>query len=262
MLFLYHAGPSVCSIKVRLVLAEKDLSWDGKILNLQRGDQFHPDYRKINPNAVVPTLIHDGRTIVESTIILEYLEDAFPTPSLMPHEAFTRATARRWMKKIDDYLHGDCAALTFAIAFRRILQQKTPEELEARFAAIPNPVMRERQREAVWLGLDAPHVTAALRNYDEFIEEMEETMAQSAYLAGDSYSLADAAVASYVNRAAMLKMEGLWSKRPAVAAWFARMRVRTSFDRAINQYVTDYERHIFDVPADTWLKANAILERH
>jgi hypothetical protein len=43
MLFLYHAGPSVCSIKVRLTLAEKDLAWDGKILNLQRGDQFQPD---------------------------------------------------------------------------------------------------------------------------------------------------------------------------------------------------------------------------
>ncbi len=59
MLFLYHSGPSVCSIKVRLVLAEKNLAWDGKILNLQRGDQFQPDYRKINPNAVVPTLIHN-----------------------------------------------------------------------------------------------------------------------------------------------------------------------------------------------------------
>src|SRR5260370_37414990 len=88
MLFLYHAGPSVCSIKVRLTLAEKDLTLDGKILNLQHGDQFQPDYRKINPNAVVPTLIHDERTIIESTIIIEYLEDVFLAPSLMPREAF------------------------------------------------------------------------------------------------------------------------------------------------------------------------------
>lgn len=260
MLFLYHAGPSVCSIKVRLTLAAKDLDWDGKILNLQRGDQFQPDYRKVNPNAVVPTLIHDEHTIIESTIIIEYLEDAFPVPSLMPREAFARATARRWMKKIDDYLHGDCAALTFAVAFRRMLQQKTLEELEARFATIPNPGMRDRQREAVRLGLDAPHAKAALRNYDKFIDEMEEALAQSAYLAGDSYSLADAAVTPYVNRAAMLKMDKLWNKRPGVAAWLARMRERTSFERAINQFVTDHERKIFDIPADeTWLKANAIL---
>ncbi len=179
----------------------------------------------------------------------------------MPREAFARATARLWMKKIDDYVHGDCATLTFAVAFRRVLLQKSPEELEARFAAVPNPVMRDRQREAVRFGLDAPHTKAALRNYDKFIDEMEEVLAQSAYLAGDTYSLADAAVTPYVNRAAMLKMEGLWSKRLGVAAWFKRMRERTSFERAITQFVTDHERKIFDIPADeTWLKAIAILE--
>jgi len=209
----------------------------------------------------VPTLIHDERTLIESTIIIEYLDDAFAVPSLMPREAFARATARQWMKKIDDYLHGDCATLTFAVAFRRVLRQKTPEELEARFAAIPNLVMRDRQREAVWLGLDAPHSKAALRNYDKFIDEMEEALVQSAFLAGDNYSLADAAVTPYVNRAAMLKLEGLWSKRPGVAAWLKRVRERTSFERAINQYVTDHERQIFDIPADeTWLKAIEILD--
>ncbi len=262
MLFLYHAGPSVCSIKVRLTLAEKHLAWEGKILNLQRGDQFQADYRKINPNAVVPTLIHNGRTVLESTVIIEYLDDVFPLPPLMPNEAFLRATARLWMKKIDDYLHGDCATLSFAVAFRRVLQQKTPEELESRFAAIPNPAMRERQRDAVLHGLDAPHATLALRNYNKFIGEMDEALAHATYLAGEQYSLADVAVTPYVNRAAMLRLEGLWQKRPRVAAWFARIRERPSFDEAISKLVTDHERQIFDIPADeTWLKANAILHK-
>ena len=47
------------------MLNEKSLTWEGKILDLQRGDQFQPEYRKLNPNAVVPTLVHDGRTITE-----------------------------------------------------------------------------------------------------------------------------------------------------------------------------------------------------
>jgi glutathione S-transferase len=263
MLFLYHAAPSVCSIKVRVTLAEKDLAWDGKILDLQRGDQFQPDYRKINPNAVVPTLIHDGRTILESTIIIEYLNDAFPTRPLMPSEAFSRATARRWMKKIDDYLHGDCAALTFAIAFRRMLQQKTPEELEVRFASIPNPAMRERQRDAVQRGLDAPHAAAALCNYDKFIREMDEALALVPYLAGEQYSLADAAVTPYINRAAMLKLDGLWKERPGVAAWFTRMRERPSYEQGITKFLTDHQRKIFDIPAgETWRKAKTILEKY
>src|ERR1043166_3291335 len=263
MLILYHSGPSVCSIKVRLTLAEKELAWEGNALDLQRGDQFQPDYLKINPNAVVPTLIHDQRTIFESTIIIEYLNDAFPAPALMPTDAFARATARHWMKKIDDYLHGDCAALRFAIAFRRLLAQKTPEELEARFAAIPNPTMRERHRDAVQHGLDAPHAIAALRSYDRFLSEMDEALTGAPYLAGERYSLADAAVTPYINRAAMLKLGELWSEQKHVAAWLARIHERPSFEQAINKFVTDHERQIFDTPADeTQQKARAILREH
>ena len=70
--------------------------------------------------------------------------------------------------------------------FRRLLLKRTPEELEARFEAIPNPVMRERQRQSVLQGIDARHVTTALRNYDKFIGEMEETLARSPYIGGDS----------------------------------------------------------------------------
>ena len=181
----------------------------------------------------------------------------------MPTEALSRATARRWMKKIDDYLHSDCATLTFAIAFRRMLQQKRPDELEARFAAIPNPAMRERQRDAVQHGLEAPHAAAALRNYDKFIGEMDEALTLVPYLAGEQYSLADAAVTPYINRAAMLKLEGLWNERPGVAAWFARMRERPSFEQGITKFFTDHERQIFDIPTvETWRTAKAILEKH
>ncbi len=97
MLYLYHAPPSVCAMKVRLVLNEKGLPWDGKILDLRRGDQFDPEYRKLNPNSVVPTLVHDGRVVVESTVIIEYLDEAFPSPALMSGDPYQRAVARLWM---------------------------------------------------------------------------------------------------------------------------------------------------------------------
>ena len=152
------------------------------------------------------------------------------------------------MKKIDDYLHGACAALTFAIAFRRLLLKKTPEELEARFAAIPDPASRERQRQSVLQGIEAPHVAIALQNYNKFIGEMEEALARSPYLAGDTYSLADAAATPYVNRAVMLAMECLWlEQRPHVADWFERVRQRPSFMAAITKYVTDMDREYLHI---------------
>ena len=49
MLYLYHHDTSVCAAKVRVVLSEKDLAWDGEMLDLNGGDQFKPDYVKLNP---------------------------------------------------------------------------------------------------------------------------------------------------------------------------------------------------------------------
>jgi glutathione S-transferase len=157
--------------------------------------------------------------------------------------------ARLWMKKVDDHLHAACNALTFAIAFRpALLQNKTREELEARFAAIPDPNMRERQRQAVLLGLEAPLVGAALRNYDKFIVEMEEALARSPYLAGDSYSLADIAATPYVNRAPMLALDGVvFNERSRVVAWFERIRERPSFQAAIESHMTQGDRDYFRV---------------
>ncbi len=62
MLELYHHGSSVCAAKVRFALAEKKLAWKSHYLDLLKGDQFNPEYLKINPKAVVPTLVHDGRS--------------------------------------------------------------------------------------------------------------------------------------------------------------------------------------------------------
>lgn len=261
MLYLYHGTTSVCAIKVRLALDEKGLKWDGEILDLQRGDQHRPEYLKLNPNAVVPTLVHDGRVLIESTLIIEYLEEGFPDTPLMPSDPYQRAQARLWMKKIDDYLHGACSALSFAIAMRRGMLKMLPAELEARFQNIPDPAYRERQRLAVMQGLDAPHIAQAVRYHDKYIGEMEAALSRAPYLTGDAYSLADASATPYVNRAEMLAMDGLWvAQRPHVAAWLKRVRERPSFERAVTNYLTDADRSRFDIPRqETWRKVREIL---
>ena len=77
MITLYHHGSSVCAAKVRLVLAEKSVPWDGIYVDILRGDQFDPGYVKLNPKAVVPTLVHDGKVIVESTCHLRISRRGF-----------------------------------------------------------------------------------------------------------------------------------------------------------------------------------------
>jgi glutathione S-transferase len=86
MLELYHHGSSVCAAKARFALAEKGVAVDRyHYVDILRGEQFLPGYRAINARAVVPTLVHDGRVITESTLICEYVDDVFAGPALQPN---------------------------------------------------------------------------------------------------------------------------------------------------------------------------------
>ena len=261
MLYLYQGSTSVCSVKVRLALEEKGLPCEGEILDLQRGDQHRPDYAKLNPNEVVPTLIHDGKVLIESTLIIEYLDEAFPQPPLMPSDPALRHQARLFMKKIDDYLHAACSTITFATANRKVLIRKSPEELEAHLAKIPNPDYRERQRLSIAQGLAAPHVAQALKNHDKYIADMEEALGRNPYLAGNAYTLADAAATPYIFRAEAVGLDGLWlGRRPKVTDWYQRMRARPSFEKAVLAPISAADRDRFDVPrAESWAKARAVL---
>ena len=96
MIELYHNDMSVCAAKVRLALAEKGLEYTGHHINLRSGEQKKPEYVKLNPKGVVPTLVHDGFVVCESVIINEYIDDAFEGPALMPDSAQGRARVRHW----------------------------------------------------------------------------------------------------------------------------------------------------------------------
>ena len=99
---LYHHGSSVCAAKVRFAMAEKGLEWEGVYIDILAGEQFEPEYQKINPKSVVPTLVHDDLVIPDSTVIVEYLDQIAPKPLCIPQ---IRTCARRcvigprrWMK--------------------------------------------------------------------------------------------------------------------------------------------------------------------
>ena len=84
MLVLYHSGLTQASIKVRLTLKEKALRYESRFIRLLEQDHLLPEYLAINPDGQVPTLVHDGHVITETTVINEYLDDRFPEPPLRP----------------------------------------------------------------------------------------------------------------------------------------------------------------------------------
>src|SRR5215467_2504731 len=93
---LYNAPQSTCSQRVRFVLNAKGFPFEEIKLDLLAGDQLKPDYLALNPNGVVPTLDHDGAIVIDSSVIIEYLDEVVPTPeSFTPRDPVTRARNAR-----------------------------------------------------------------------------------------------------------------------------------------------------------------------
>ena len=266
MLELYHHGSSVCAAKVRFALAEKGLEWKGHYIDILKGDQFDPAYMKLNPKAVVPTLVHDGWPLVESTVICEYIDDVFANPPLKPATARGRAEMRLWTKAVDEHLHPVCGEITFACSHRHTIARLGPEGLRKFLDSTPpisvTPLWHERKKELVRLGLKAPGVNKSLLLYDRYLQKMEEALTHSRWVAGDMFSLADVGLVSYVNRLDMMGMAEMWTKaRPRVTDWFERVKSRPTFKPVFLDWVpADLTRDLATFGAQSWPEAKAILE--
>ncbi len=236
-----------------MALADKDAHWEGRHLDLRAAEQHRPEYLALNPAGVVPTLIHDGEVIPESTVILEYLDDLIPEPALRPAGAIDRARMRLWMKRLDEHIHAHTGVLSSAIAFRH--QPGHGEQI----GTMVNPAKRARKREAYERGVDAPLFRVALSAYENLLEDMDAAVAQGGWLAGDSYSLADLSYAPYMARLEHLQLTPLIAARAALADWFARIKARASYRDGISAWVPDHELALMKAKgAEAWPRIEEI----
>lgn len=264
MLILYNHNLSVCVQKVRLAMTEKGLQWEERDIDLMRGEQVSPEYLKINPKGVVPALVHDGQPVIESTVILEYLDDAFPDHPLRPDAPIERARMRVWTKTPDDGLHAACGTVSYAAAFaHQVAAFHGHEALAARLARLPDRARAARQRELYDKGIDASFVPDHFRLYDKVLGEMEAALTGRAWLAGDDFSLAECALLPYVWRLERLNLAAMWADRPRLADWFARAKARPSWDKAMEAYPArgrgDYDDDLRSRGIELWPKVEAML---
>jgi glutathione S-transferase len=257
MLELYHSINSVCAQKVRVVLAEKGLEYRDHLMTL-RGDQFDPEYMKLNPNAVVPTLLHDGRPVIESSVILYYLDEAFPQPPLMPRDVQERALVRLYNKLIDEYVHNSCTILTFATAFRPWFAGLTAKQIEKKLAKAPSKQRTEYKRDVALRGLDSKYARDAVAYHRKLLELMDTSLARGPWLAGGTFSLADAAVIPYILRLELLRLHRMWDGLPRIDAWYERMRSRESVKKELLERMGPEDRAPFEKLEDPWPKVEKL----
>jgi len=251
MLELYHGYTSVCAQKVRLTLAEKGLEWKGHVLNLN-GDQVEPAYLKLNPNGVVPTLVHDGNVVVESTVILHYLDDIFPEPGLMPRDPLDRTRAHLFKKLMDEYIHPACIVYTFATANRAPLASLSQAERDAQLAKMPLQRQAEYKRAGIEEGIGSPKGKEATKSFEKLIQWIEESADRGPWLAGPDYSLADIAATPYMVRLEMLKLSRMWERKPGVLKWWERIKARPSYETAITKWLRPQDIARYENMADPW----------
>lgn len=233
MLTLYHNDMSTCAQKVRFALAEKGLVWEGCHLDLRALDQQKPEYLILNPNAVVPTLVHDETVVIESNVINEYLDDAFPDLPLRPATPAGRARTRLWVKKLDDGLHAATGVVSTAIAFRYQKLERGEESVRRSLANMPDPEKRKRNESTILQGTQSSYFASAVIEFDSLLAQFEERLTREPWLAGGSFSLADIAYAPYMTRLDHLQMSYMWDKRPAVAHWYARLQAREGYQEGL-----------------------------
>jgi len=237
MLTLYHYWSSVCSQKVRMCLAEKKVPWQSRHVDLFSFENYEPSYTILNPKAVVPTLDHDGRILIESTVILEYLEDEFSQVALRPQDHYARSQMRLWLYNSEELGHFNVNVCSHNPRHVRRLEKKySPDELMQAALRCPNPMISLRLKRRLEVGVSEEEENEAYAKLDYMLDQMEGRLGEGAWLAGAEYSLADIAMAPIINRIEILARPEMLSaaRRPRVADWWARIQARPAYAEAFS----------------------------
>lgn len=233
-LLLYDHPHSPCARRVRIVLLEKRLAWRSRVVDLTRMEQKAPWYLALNPNGIVPTLVHGDRVVWESNVITEYLDDVFPGEGLYPADPWERARAKMWQ----------AFELEMAKEFRPLMYHR-----------VIGPVDRARSKEALLADVeksttDAAHLAWVRRVWDGTViddgeaarldalllarlDRLDAQLAGRDFLVGDRFTIADVSV---LPRVAMYPWIGLPidpARHPNVARWLAANERRESFVRSL-----------------------------
>ena len=232
MLEVYYYDDSICAEKVLMTLAEKGVDdWVPHHVHLFEREQFDPEYLKINPKAQVPTIIHNGKIIRESSIICDYIDDLYPEPPLKPTDRGDIAEMREWVKEVDEFAFEAVASLSFTAVFRDRLLAMSDEDRAAYWASQTLLDRTLRQQSCVHEGINSPYAIRALVAWERIYDKIEKTLGDDRpWLMGDVFSLAEINFAPLIARVGSMEILGIWlDDRPKTQAWWDRLRTRPSF---------------------------------
>jgi glutathione S-transferase len=244
-LILYDFGNSVCCQKVRITLCAKGLEWEAVPVDLFKAAQYDPKYLRLNPKGVVPTLVHDGKPVIESTLICEYIDQTFTQlPKLIPADPWLQSRMRLWSKFVDEGLFDGVTEISFSAMFRERMKTMPAEIREKRFRNIGDPRRTDRFKSTYEHGVDSPFVVHAIAAYERAFAHLEDTLAETGgpWIIGSDPTLADINLMPFAARLDYLRLLDLWTEnRPRVQEWWARASAWPSFKTGLHELISASE---------------------
>ena len=235
----YHAEPLANSLKSMIPLKEKGLAYESVYVDLHKFEQHSGWFVAINPEGQVPVLDHDGTIVTHTTVINEYLEDAFPEANpesgpLRPRTPAGAARMRYWNKFVDEHvmnhvsMHG-WHRLVGVIA--RNIDEGTFEEL---LSHIPLPDQRKKWATAR-SGFSETDLANASEKIDYALARVETQLGETRWLAGETYTLADINFYSHCGMMVerMFPEKNVATHYPRLVEWRERVTARPAVAEAL-----------------------------
>ena len=230
-LHLYHYGASNCAMRVRITLEEKGLEWTSHHLDLLKKEHLTPEYFGINPNGLVPTLVHDGVVIIESNDIIDYLDKTFPEPPLRPADPDELERMYYWLERAASIHVKAVKTHIYETTIRGKMAQSAGQE-EAYKKLQSNKELLEFHRKSSANEFTQEELDSARRILDECFRDADVARAETEWLAGGRFSLAD--ISWMPLHFTLKRMAGFdFSPYPHVEAWSERISQRPSYQSAI-----------------------------
>jgi len=254
---LFHAWLSSASRRVRLCLAEKGIDYDGVAVDLGRQEQHSPAFLAMNPNGVVPALeLAPGRFLHESATICEYLDDCWPDPPLRPADPYDRAQMRNFVRWTDERVLPALLRLNWSQMLQPTASRWSDAELAERLRRIPTAERREAWARIARRPYTEDELAEARATLVSLLDRLEALLADTHWLIGGAFSLADIAATPFVARAVEILPDALGHAeadvppRPRTAAWWDAVRARPSFAAARLQPFAEVPPRVPAAPSD------------
>ncbi|MEO7689494.1 MAG: glutathione S-transferase family protein [Sphingomonas sp.] len=231
----YHAEPLANSLKSMAPLFEKGLAFESIYVNLHKFEQHSEWFTAINPEGQVPVLDHDGTIITHTTVINEYLEDAFPgTPPLRPNTPEGNARMRYWNKFVDEHVTNHVSMHGWHRMVRIIARKIDSGEFEQLMERVPLPDQRKKWM-AARSGFSDEQLANATEKVEYAVDKVEAQLAKSPWLAGETYTLADINFYSHCGMMVerMFPEMAIATRCPRLVEWRNRVAARPAMQQAL-----------------------------